>query len=346
MAVGTLDEAIRTQLNRPFHADEAALRCFLVDAQDGTHWFGTMFDHWVVDGYCIRQWMHRCLLGFMKREQAAAMAPLRVRQGASNILPDLRGLPELCKASAECVRLLRANRRSLRIGLSNPADFSSGFIRSDRGGIAVETLRARARSWGVTVNDLFLAAIARSLGMFTSHERQARRRSEIGMAVAFDMRRFLDVSLREAAGCLLSYFALAVPEPERSMKELAIEIAGRTGPSKTIEAARRAYASLAVARRVWDWWPGRKELLMHKAMATTAGISNVNLTGSWIEQYISEGQLLNYLRVSPTGPVPMIFTPTTLNGHVSVCLTYRGAAFSDSAAVEIAERFGEQLLSE
>ncbi len=337
---GDLEGAISDQLNLPFESTAPPLRFFLLDALDGSHWFGTMFDHWLVDGYSIRQWMRRCLLRFIHPD-GAALPPLRFRNPRSAFSH------RWFLGAVECARLLMANRRAFRVWLNNPANVHCGFLRAADVGVDAVGLHARAKGWDVTVNDIFLAVIARVLGERTAAARRAATRDEIGMAVAIDMRRFLDETARGEGGCFLSYFSVAVPSPERSMETLAREISTRTARAKTLSAASRAFSGLGLARRVWDHWPGRKELLMHKALATLAGISNVNLTGSWIEQQVSgsKGGPRDYVRVSPTGPVPLIFTPTTLNGRVALGLTYRRAAFSDNDAREIARSFTSELLA-
>ena len=49
-----------------------------------------------------------------------------------------------------------------------------------------------------------------------------------------------------------------------------------------------------------------------KRMPLAGGISNVNLNRSWAGEFHPE-PLLDYIRVSPTGPLmPLVFTPTTL----------------------------------
>ena len=72
-----------------------------------------------------------------------------------------------------------------------------------------------------------------------------------------------------------------------------------------------------------------------------AGLSNVNLTGSWIEQ----APIVEYRRVGPTGPVvPILFMITTLRGRIFIDVTYRRTAFSRLEAETAVRDFAARLM--
>ena len=71
-----------------------------------------------------------------------------------------------------------------------------------------------------------------------------------------------------------------------------------------------------------------------------AGLSNVNLNGSWPER-LCPTPLLQYIRVSPTGPMaPLVLTTTTLRSHMQMVMTYRSGLLSEDDA----ERVGETVV--
>jgi hypothetical protein len=85
-----------------------------------------------------------------------------------------------------------------------------------------------------------------------------------------------------------------------------------------------------------------------------AGISNVNMTGSWVAPPAdavdaSEGdpgvpRVLDYIRISPTGPLlPLVFTLTTIRDRLTLCMTYRTTSFTDEQARELGEDFSRRL---
>ena len=81
--------------------------------------------------------------------------------------------------------------------------------------------------------------------------------------------------------------------------------------------------------------------MFHKVVPMLGGISNVNLTDSWIGR---EPSVLDYLRVSPTGPLlPMVFTLTTIRDKLSVCVTHRTAIYPNDDATAIVADFVARL---
>src|SRR5205823_12743614 len=79
-----------------------------------------------------------------------------------------------------------------------------------------------------------------------------------------------------------------------------------------------------------------------------AGVSNVNLTGSWADQegitLSGRAMVLDYFRISPAGPLaPLVFTLTTIRDRLSLCTTYRTTAFSQNQAEQIATELMERL---
>src|SRR5581483_11077138 len=82
-----------------------------------------------------------------------------------------------------------------------------------------------------------------------------------------------------------------------------------------------------------------------KRCPMAGGISNVNMNRTWASRYYP-GPLLDYVRVSPTGPMmPLVFTTTTLGDRLNVGLTYRQAVVPDDRAQDIAGAFLGRLAS-
>ena len=80
-----------------------------------------------------------------------------------------------------------------------------------------------------------------------------------------------------------------------------------------------------------------------KEVPHLGGVSNVNLNGTWAENY-HPAPLAEYFRVSPTGPlVPVVFTLTTLGARLHLSLTYRPALLDEPAVDRLAGAFLERL---
>src|SRR5262249_33730641 len=70
------------------------------------------------------------------------------------------------------------------------------------------------------------------------------------------------------------------------------------------------------------------------------GISNVNLNDTWFAAPRAAGLVLDYVRISPTGPmVPVVLSVTTLGDDMRVSMTYRSNLMNDWTAIELAEAF-------
>jgi hypothetical protein len=183
--------------------------------------------------------------------------------------------------------------------------------------------------------------------------RSQGKRDRIGLATAVDLRAFAESRLDEVFGFFLSYFTLVLPSPEtQSLAHLSRAIADQTSTLKAKGQPARFILGLRIARIVWDMFrkPRRKAQLFPKMLPLLAGISNVNLTGSWMDQgnlSVTNGpQVIDYLRVSPVGPLlPLVFTLTTIGDRLSLCVTYRTTAFSPAEAQQLAHEFSTQLLN-
>jgi hypothetical protein len=104
----------------------------------------------------------------------------------------------------------------------------------------------------------------------------------------------------------------------------------------------RMFAGLVAARMMGM----KREKIINfyrKRVPLAGGISNVNLNQSWAQQYHPD-PLIQYIRVSPTGPMmPLVFTTTTLGNDLNFGLTYREAVISRERADQIATHFTQRV---
>ena len=81
-----------------------------------------------------------------------------------------------------------------------------------------------------------------------------------------------------------------------------------------------------------------------KRFPLCAGISNVNLNDSWVGKY-HPSPLLEYIRVSPTGPMmPVVFTPTTLGDQLHFGLSTRDSIVAPENAQALADLFRDIVI--
>jgi hypothetical protein len=97
-----------------------------------------------------------------------------------------------------------------------------------------------------------------------------------------------------------------------------------------------------IGRRIFS--PDRVYPYYRKHMPLAAGISNVCLDRTFAAKYHPD-PLVDYVRVSPTGPmVPLAFSPTTLGHRLSLGLSYHPGIVPDQAAAAILSEFLDRLL--
>jgi hypothetical protein len=206
------------------------------------------------------------------------------------------------------------------------------------------------------VNDVFLAAAAQVLGEHTAIQRANTRprrfgalRDHIGLASAIDLR---DAGADSAFGFAVSYYTVVLEHPEQvPLGDLVRIIAQQTGAMKTREEIAQFNLSLKCARFAWSLASARQTRaeLFRKGLPIVAAISNVNLSGSWVEQAAKEAhgpRLLDYLRVSPVGPLlPLVFTLTTIGDRLSLCVSFRTTAFSNRIAENLVAGLMSKLLA-
>ncbi len=82
-----------------------------------------------------------------------------------------------------------------------------------------------------------------------------------------------------------------------------------------------------------------------KELPLAGGISNVDLTRTWVADH-HPAPLIDYIRVSPTGPMtPLVVTTTTLGERFHIGMTYRTGLISAGCANLVASTFVARLQS-
>ena len=162
-----------------------------------------------------------------------------------------------------------------------------------------------------------------------------------------DTRPDANEDLSETLGTFLGYYLVrAAGDGSMALDELTCRIAAITRAKK----AERSYLDSAVNFRAASAiWPRLKpENRLHfarRALPLTAGISNVHLRGSWIEQHASD-RILDFSRAVSCGPaLPLVVSPTTIHNRMNIAVSYRTTGFSQAKIEGVMESFVGQLES-
>ncbi len=324
-----IDTHVEAELNREFAAGDLPLRFFLLETSAGDHWLGVVFDHWFADDFSSRALLERIYANY-RGIDSREITWARRQPARGNWWTEWRSF----------LQQARALRRAARIPWQSPLDLATGAFRTELPIGALENIRALAKRQDATVHDVFLAAAAQASGAAYPWTAGARRDS-IGLVTAMDLRRFETGSERGRFGLLISQYTIVEPHPEEvPLAQLVTRIARKTRALKS----RSGQAAFAAGWFMWRLARSRhaKATIYQRGAPFAAGLSNVNLTGSWIEA----AGIAEFRRYGPAGPVvPLVLMITTMRGRIFIDTTFRTSTFTRAAAAQLLTDFCQRLTS-
>lgn len=194
-----------------------------------------------------------------------------------------------------------------------------------------QALLRTAKGWSVTLNDLFLAILLKSLSPLASGRFSANRRRLMTLASIVNVRRDLGIDSLKTFGLFLGSFIVSHPVPEGvPIERLAREIQQQT--------LRIKEGKLYLATPIDLWFgrilvslqaPGRRNKFYPKNYPLWGGITNMNLTPLWDQR--GKEQEISYFRAVSTGPItPLVLSVTTVKESVNIGLSFKGTVYSES----------------
>ena len=326
-----IEDHFDAELNRGFASGDLPIRFFVIEVSSGGHWFGAVIDHWLADDFSCR--------ALLQQMYATHQSPAGPTNESALVWTTARPwrwdwLAGCSSFVRQAVMFRRARRTPHRVFL----DLTTRCFRTELPDGALIAIRELAKQHSATVHDVFLAAVAQTFGRVQESQHTSRRDS-VGIASAMDLRRFETGAAKTGFGFLISQYAIVERRPEQvSFGDLVARIATRTRRLKAVSDA----GVFAPALLLWRLVRSRraKATLYQRGAPLVAGLSNVNLSGSWVEQ----AGIPEYRRIGPTGPViPILLMITTLHGRVFIDTTYRTAAFTRPEAESLLQNFVKHL---
>lgn len=333
----TIRGEIERQLNRPFPADGAIVpfRFFAHDAGRGAFRLGLAYDHFIAGGDSIVVLLNdivRCYLGTPIAHPKPNLYPATFRPLF------LRNAGKFLREIATLSRVVASCRRSVRPRYRNHEDGYNGFECVTLPSPAAGMLRAKARSLGVTFNDLLVAIILKAAARDAPEGRRSGRRREFAVASIVNLRRECGFGDREAFGQFLSSMRISHPVPESaSVETLARDVHRETARFKN----DKLYLQMLLAVRIngvqWSFLNRqRRQCLYAKAYPVMAGLTSLNVDALW-EAAESGAGPPDYLRAVPTGPLaPFVVAATTSGNALALGLSYRRTALTAPEVAKIA----------
>ena len=197
----TARREIVRQLNLPFPRDGrfSPFRFFVVVGGDGFD-VGLAYDHFLAGGDSIAVLLRDCVEGYGEDVGTAAPAWTPRLYPRTYGLLFLRSIGSVLRGVAYLPALAASCKRSYRAPCCGDRDAENDFIAHRMDPAVFEGARRAARTWGVTIDDLFLAILLLALDPIAAGRGAAPRRHELGVASIVNLRGELESDARAASG--------------------------------------------------------------------------------------------------------------------------------------------------
>ena len=332
-----LIEEIEAQLNQPFDPGARSEPFRFVVAPDGNDAFRLVlvYFHPIADAESIVWLMKDIDAGYQNPAAIAAFKPLgRNPPRHDSLLLRRPGL--LLRWLLALPALIRSARSSFRPTVRDQADLRNGFRFFTAASGKLPQLLATAKSWGVTLNDLFLAALLLAVAPLAKERRQAPRRRLISVATIVNIRRDVGRGDQNTFGLALGSFRVAHEVPEGlGLEPLARAMQLQTKRAKQGKLFLATPLQLTFARFLFSrLTPDRQKKFYPKNQPLWAGITNLNLNALWTNA--DGGAPPDYFRAVSTGPAtPLVFSITTAGDRLNVGISFRSAVFLNSEVAHV-----------
>jgi hypothetical protein len=355
-----LHSQIQRELNRPFLSDPRLNPFrFFVQSNAQTFWLGLTYFHPIADAESIVWLLRACVENYVCPEAITSRtSPLnpKASEGSSSgqqfslsRSEGVRGLflhnPLVALRRAVSIfTTTAALRRCFRPPNRNHNDFTNGFVFFSLPPESLRALVAASKSWNVTVNDIFLALLLKSVSSLASRRHTSGKRKRLGIGCIVNLRKELGFSGQPVFGLFLGSFVLTHEAPDTlSLEALSRDMNRLTAKIKKRRLALGTPVELVFGRFLFSLFSTeRQKKLYQKNYPLWGGITNMNLNSIWPQQ--SDSSSIDYFRAVSTGPAtPLVFSLTTCGERLNVGLTFRTAVFSDSDVTQIQTTFLDHI---
>ncbi len=340
----SLCKEIQDQLNTPFliKKEFTPFRFFAV-SDSASFYLGLVYFHPISDGVSIVFLFKSIVKSYMDREVRNPSFPINLYPGGDLSFFTLN--PKYIVAWIFTLPGHIANiRKSFRPRYADINDQHNGFYYFTIDSPEFHQLIKTARKWEVTLNDLFLAMMMKSLSPFASKRIYESRRKKISLASIMNIREDLSIDKDKTFGLFLGFFNLShrLPEGVR-LEQLAKDLHKQTEKIKNHKLYLRTILEMGAALfLISSIFSKRQKKFYSKYYPIWGGLSNMNLNTLWEQS--NEKQRIDYFRAVSTGPVsPLVFSITTVNDVLNVSVSFKTTVFSQEDVERIAFNFSNSL---
>ena len=339
------------ELNRPFSSgDSFPIRLAGVSTQWGQR-IAMTFEHWLLDGYAagsifariIRRYLgldDSILPAFGTEDPSAEAAlynkqlinrELRVSRWPRLAWETVRSLCQLRSCYSPCT----GDRKDLRVEVSFP--WLSGDL--------LARLRVYCLSKNVTVNDVLMAALGEAILLETPERHEQRRRRDIALSCAVNLRQPNREALQQTPGVHLGFFrVICKSRLPHSFDEQLQSVKQQSMHAKRTRSYWQTVSEAAYSNWVWDKLPeGERVRHFMNNHPVAGGVSNLRHPTTWWRDG-DKPILEHYQRAVPTGMMtPIALGITTVEGKLSLSVTQRVSGFAPRQADRVVERMIERI---
>ncbi|HEX5222321.1 MAG TPA: hypothetical protein VFZ59_22400 [Verrucomicrobiae bacterium] len=319
---------VERQLNTRFPSNQrfTPFRFFIVP-EAGSFLLGLIYFHPVADAEAVVFLLRRIVETYFVPGEGGDVESLDLYPPPRD---GLLGQPKLLmKKLAAIPGMIFNMRRSCRPNYRDVADSKVGVTLFFLPPGSLPKLMQASKAWSVTINDVFLALLARSVAPLASHA-QKRGRPELSLGCIVNLRRDLGLQGPRTFGLFLGSFIVTQPLPSENgrLREIAVAVRERTERMKRDQLYLTSALELRFGRRMMGFFSTReRRKLYQKHYPLWGGITNMNLNPLWPQPM--DGTSFDYFRAVSTGPVtPLVMSVTTVGENVSIGLTFRRTVFS------------------
>jgi hypothetical protein len=326
-----LAREIEAELNTPFDIAAGLPIRFFALAGAASFTVALVYDHFIAGGDAIVGLLAAIARRYAGGTAEGAPPPLYPRTYRS--LFARRPLDAL-RALAAFPAMIASSRRGARPRYGREDEHYNGFAlaRIDAPGVA--RIGVRTKAWGVTRNDLLLAALMLAVAPLSEKRWQAARRRELAVASIVNLRR--DFGADAAAfGQFLSSFRVshAVP-PGIGLEALARAVHAQTAAIRRRRLHLRTIVALGLAGAMWPLVePARRHRFFGKHHPVWGAITMLDVNALWPR----DGVPADYVRGVSTGPLsPLVLAVTPVGERWNLGFAFRTSCYSRGVAEQIA----------
>jgi hypothetical protein len=328
----SLEDYFSSELDGPFPLGQGApFRPFLLREGEGT-WLGTTYPHWIADSVSIRMLMSDWLMRMCVENPPPSQAVTQVSAGYWKLF-GAGGAWRPALAFIKGHQRLRAARKPLTVASGDHP--SRVLVRRAPEGLGA-AVRACCRERRVRVSDLMLAALLEAASRHIPLQQRPNRR-DVAVGCIVDLRPHAHPKIDDAFGLFLGFASIVCrPEEYSDWPRLLESVSRQSEMHRRPGIAATCTAWISAALAVSAFIPGRRTSHFYrKTMPLAAGLSSVNLNRERPMEFFPS-PLMDYLRISPTGPIaPAVLSATEMGPRLTLALTYQRGVVNAAAAEAI-----------